>query len=62
MEGTVKFYNRVKGFGFITTEGGDIFVHATQVQEKEPLKDGQRVTFDVVDSQKGKQAHNVRAL
>jgi cold shock protein len=62
MEGTVKFFNRVKGFGFITvTEGEDIFVHVSQLGG-EKLNDGQRVEFDCVEAQKGKQAHNVKVL
>lgn len=62
MEGTVKFYNRVKGYGFITTESdGDVFVHATQLGEQK-LRDGQRVDFEIVDAPKGKQAHNVKPL
>jgi cold shock protein len=61
MEGTVKFFNRVKGFGFITTEGGeDVFVHVSQLGGAR-IADGQKVEFDCVDSQKGKQAHNVKA-
>ena len=61
MEGSVKFFNRVKGFGFITTEGGeDVFVHVSQLSG-EKINDGQKVTFDIVESPKGKQAHNVKA-
>jgi cold shock protein len=62
MEGTVKFYNKVKGFGFIVTEGdGDVFVHATHTNGA-LLRDGQRVSFDLVDGPRGKQAHNVKAF
>ena len=60
MEGTVKFFNTVKGFGFITgSDGQDVFVHATQVLEGAKLSDGAKVTYEVVDSPKGKQAHQV---
>ena len=62
MEGTVKFFNRVKGFGFITTEDGeDVFVHVSQLGGAR-ITDGQKVAFDCVDAPKGKQAHNVKAL
>jgi CspA family cold shock protein len=44
--GQVKFFNFTKGFGFITTDNGDVFVHASQVQES-CLNEGDNVTFDV---------------
>ncbi len=64
MEGSIKFFNKVKGFGFITTEDpsvGDVFVHVTQIGTAK-LRDGQKVEFDLQESPKGKQAHNVRVL
>jgi cold shock protein len=62
MEGNVKFFNKVKGFGFITTEGGeDVFVHVTQIGDLR-LRDGMRVTFNVVETDKGKQAQDVQTL
>jgi len=44
--GTVKFFNQEKGFGFIQTEEGDIFVHANQVSGN-PLQEGDEVAFDL---------------
>jgi cold shock protein len=65
-EGTVKWFNADKGYGFITPEEGgeDLFVHfsAIQVQGYKTLEDGQRVQFEVTQGQKGPQASNVQPL
>jgi cold shock protein len=65
-EGTVKWFNADKGFGFITPEDGgeDLFVHfsAIQVSGYKTLEDGQRVRFEVTQGQKGPQASNVQPL
>jgi CspA family cold shock protein len=63
--GTVKWFNDAKGFGFITPdEGGeDLFAHfsAINMQGFKTLKEGQRVSFDIVSGPKGKQASNIQA-
>lgn len=65
-EGTVKWFNPDKGFGFIAPESGgqDLFVHysAIQMQGFKTLEEGQRVSFEVVEGQKGPQASDVTPL
>ncbi|MFA5082826.1 MAG: cold-shock protein [Hydrogenophilaceae bacterium] len=62
--GTVKWFNDSKGFGFITPDGGgeDLFAHFSAIQSKgfKSLKEGERVTFDVTEGPKGKQAANIQ--
>lgn len=61
-QGTVKWFNAEKGFGFISVEGGDdVFVHFSAIQSDgfRSLDEGQRVEFEVVQGQRGLQAENV---
>jgi len=63
--GTVKWFNDSKGFGFIEQENGpDVFVHHSEIQGEgfKSLAEGARVSFDVTQGQKGPQASNVRKL
>ncbi|MBI4408444.1 MAG: cold-shock protein [Gemmatimonadetes bacterium] len=64
-QGTVKWFNPDKGYGFITREGGDdVFVHHSAIQGGgfKTLNEGERVEFDVVQGQKGPAAENVVRL
>ena len=63
--GTVKWFNSVKGFGFITRDNGEeIFVHFRSIRGKgrKALNDGQRVEFSVVQGEKGPQAEDVTVI
>jgi CspA family cold shock protein len=63
VDGTVKWFNDEKGFGFIEQEGGkDVFVHFSAISgedRRKTLKDGQKVTMEVVQGERGLQAENV---
>ena len=62
IEGTVKWFNESKGFGFLSREdGADVFVHHTEIRTDgyRTLNEGDKVTFEVVDSPKGPRAANV---
>jgi len=64
-EGKVKWFNEKKGFGFIEKEeGGDVFVHYSAIKSEgfKTLYEGQRVSFDIEDGQKGPAATNVKPL
>src|SRR5215470_11031866 len=65
-QGTVKWFNADKGFGFITVDGGgaDVFVHFTAIQSSgfRSLQENQRVEFEIAQGAKGPQAEAVRPL
>jgi CspA family cold shock protein len=62
--GTVKWFNDSKGFGFVTPDegGDDLFAHFSQINMNgfKTLVEGQKVTFEVTQGQKGKQASNIQ--
>ena len=64
--GTVKWFNDSKGFGFNAQDAGgeDLFAHFSAIQSNgfKSLVEGQRVTFDITQGQKGKQASNIQAV
>ncbi len=65
MNGTVKWFNGEKGFGFITGEdGNDVFAHFSQINSEgyKSLDEGQKVSYDVVEGPKGPQAENITVL
>lgn len=63
--GTVKFFNREKGFGFIAREqGDDVFVHYSNIEGEgfRSLEEGQKVEFEIGPGRKGEEARNVRLI
>jgi CspA family cold shock protein len=62
IEGTVKWFNESKGFGFLSHEGGpDVFVHHSEIRADgfRTLNEGDKVTFEITESPKGPRASNV---
>jgi CspA family cold shock protein len=65
MNGTVKWFNAEKGFGFITSEeGNDVFAHFSQINKEgyKTLEEGEEVTFEVAQGAKGPQAENITSI
>lgn len=65
VQGTVKWFNAEKGFGFIAQENGpDVFAHFSAIQTNgfKTLEEGQKVTFDIEEGQRGPQAVNIEKL
>jgi CspA family cold shock protein len=63
--GKVKWFSNAKGYGFVTTDAGkDVFVHYSAILSEgyKSLKENDRVSFEIVDGEKGDQAANVRIL
>lgn len=64
-KGTVKWFNAEKGFGFISVDGGeDVFVHFSAIQSDgyKSLDEGQAVSFEITQGQRGAQAANVQKI
>jgi cold shock protein len=64
-KGTVKWFNNVKGYGFLGRDGGnDVFVHFSSIQKEgyKSLKEGEEVIFDIIQGEKGPQADRVARL
>ena len=60
MEGTVKFFNEAKGFGFITADDGkDYYVHSSGVKEGVSITEGDKVSFKIVEGDRGPKAEEV---
>ena len=65
VQGTVKWFNGEKGYGFITPESGpDLFVHYSEIQSSgfRTLEEGAKVEFEITDGKKGKQASSVTVV
>jgi len=64
--GTVKWFSKEKGYGFITRDDnqGDVFVHFSEIQQRgfKTLQEGQRVEFEIEQDEKGPRAKNVRVI
>jgi len=63
-EGKVKFFNEKKGYGFVTADSKDYFVHFSEIQSEgfKTLKEGDAVSFDIAESEKGLKAVKVQKM
>ena len=63
VEGTVKFFNMTKNFGFISGDDGkEYFVHGSGIKDEKNIREGDKVSFDVVDDDRGPKAENVSPI
>lgn len=64
MQGKVKKFNKEKGFGFITTDNGDVFFHYSQLLMEgfKTVDEGETVEFDLVEGDRGPQAQNIKRV
>lgn len=63
VEGEVKFFNVTKNFGFITGDDGkDYFVHRSGIDGQKDLREGEKVSFDIVEGDRGPKAENVKTI
>ena len=65
MNGTVKWFNAEKGFGFITAEDGkEVFAHFSEIQKSgfKKLTEGEEITFEITKGVKGPQASNIKSV
>jgi len=61
-QGTVKWFDREKKYGFVEANGNEYFVHVSNIENEEILEQGQCIEFEVGEGKKGPQAVNVRSL
>lgn len=63
VEGIVKFFNMTKNFGFISGDDGkEYFVHGTGIKDEKNIREGDKVSFDVVEGDRGPKAENVTLI
>ncbi len=60
--GVVKWFDERKNYGFLSSKGQDFFVHGSEVQGKNPLKEGDKVSFEAIETERGKKAIKVKSL
>ena len=61
-KGVLKFFNKMKGYGFITSNGVDYFFHITQIKGDDEISEGDRLEFDITQTSKGFSATNVTII